>query len=173
MRYLESKHAQVFNQNDIRSYIAMLLYHGVVHKPIYHMYYTNDKISETPGFRKLFPSVNSYLLRNTSTLSIYQNLVKVTIVHPPRTNSYLLRNKSALLIYQNLVKVIIVHTSRINSYLLRNTSTLLIYQNLVKVIIIHPKLIQYTNILLRTGNHFSPQIVMFQLTMHYFYGRED
>ena len=122
---------------------------------------------------KLFPSVNSYLLRNTSTLSIYQNLVKVTIIHPPRTNSYLLRNKSALLIYQNLVKVIIVHTSRINSYLLRNTSTLLIYQNLVKVIIIHPKLIQYTNILLRTGNHFSPQIVMFQLTMHYFYGRED
>ena len=53
MRYLESKHAQVFNQNDIRSYIAMLLYHGVVHKPIYHMYYTNDKISETPGFRKI------------------------------------------------------------------------------------------------------------------------
>ena len=39
-RYLESKHARLFNQNDIRLYIATLLYRGVVHKPIYHMYYT-------------------------------------------------------------------------------------------------------------------------------------
>ena len=35
MRYLESKQAQLFNQNDIDLYFAMLLYHGVVHKPIY------------------------------------------------------------------------------------------------------------------------------------------
>ena len=51
--YLESKYAGLFSQNDIRLYIATPLYHGVVHKPIYHMYYTNDKIFETPGFRKI------------------------------------------------------------------------------------------------------------------------
>ena len=39
-RYLESKHARLFNQNDIRLYIPTLLYRGIVHKPIYHMYYT-------------------------------------------------------------------------------------------------------------------------------------
>ena len=50
---MESKHARLFNQNDIPLYIATLLYRGVVHKPIYHMYYTNDKIFETPGFRKI------------------------------------------------------------------------------------------------------------------------
>ena len=50
---MESKHARLFNQNDIPLYIAALLYRGVVHKPIYHMYYTNDKIFETPGFRKI------------------------------------------------------------------------------------------------------------------------
>ena len=53
MRYLESKQAQLFNQNDIDLYFTMLLYHGVVHKPIYHMYYMNDKIFETPGFRRI------------------------------------------------------------------------------------------------------------------------
>ena len=52
-RYLESKHAQLFSQNDIRLYIATLLCRGVIHKPIYHMYYTNDKIFETPTFRKI------------------------------------------------------------------------------------------------------------------------
>ena len=52
-RYLESKHVRPFNQNNSRLYIATLLYRGVVHKPIYHMYYTNDKIFETSGFRKI------------------------------------------------------------------------------------------------------------------------
>ena len=52
-RYLQSKHAQLFNQNDICLYIATLLYHAVVHKPILHMYYSNDKIFETPSFRKI------------------------------------------------------------------------------------------------------------------------
>ena len=52
-RYSESKHVRLFNQNDIRLYIAMLLYRGVVHKPIYHTYYTNEKIFETPSFRKI------------------------------------------------------------------------------------------------------------------------
>ena len=37
-RYFESNHAWLFNQNDICLYIATLLYHGVVYKPIYHMY---------------------------------------------------------------------------------------------------------------------------------------
>ena len=60
-RYLESKHARLFNQNDIRLYIATLLYRGVVHKPIYHMYYTNDKIFETRGFRKII-SQNKLIL---------------------------------------------------------------------------------------------------------------
>ena len=49
IRYLESKHARRFNQNDICLY---LLYCGVFHKPIYHVYYTNDKIYEIPGSRK-------------------------------------------------------------------------------------------------------------------------
>ena len=49
---MESKHARLFNQNDIRLYIATLLYRGVVHKPMYHTYYKNEKIFETPGFRK-------------------------------------------------------------------------------------------------------------------------
>ena len=52
-RFLESKHARLFNQNDIRLYSATLLYRGVVHKPVYHMYYSNYKIFETPGFRKI------------------------------------------------------------------------------------------------------------------------
>ena len=52
-KYLESKHARLFNQNDIRLYSATLLYRGVVHKPVYHMYYSNYKIFETPGFRKI------------------------------------------------------------------------------------------------------------------------
>ena len=34
-------------------YTEAFLYLGVVHKPIYHMYYTNDKIFETPVFRKI------------------------------------------------------------------------------------------------------------------------
>ena len=38
----------------------MLLYGGVIHKPIYHMYYTNDK---HPASEKLFPRINSYLLK--------------------------------------------------------------------------------------------------------------
>ena len=81
-RYLESKHVRPFNQNNSRLYIATLLYRGVVHKPIYHMYYTNDKIFETKFDKILFPRINSYLLRSTSTLLIYQNLVKAIIVHP-------------------------------------------------------------------------------------------
>ena len=53
-RYLEeSKHARLFSQNDIFLYIATLVYRGVVHQRIYHMYYTNDKIFETLGFRKI------------------------------------------------------------------------------------------------------------------------
>ena len=34
-------------------YTEVFLYLGVVHKPIYHMYYTTDKIFETPRFRKI------------------------------------------------------------------------------------------------------------------------
>ena len=49
IRYLESKHARQFSQNDICLY---LLYRGVFHKPIYHVNYTNDKIYKIPGFRK-------------------------------------------------------------------------------------------------------------------------
>ena len=60
----------------------MLLYRGVIHKPIYHMYYTNEKYLKQPAAEKLFPRIKSYLLGNTSTLSIYQNLVKAIIVHP-------------------------------------------------------------------------------------------
>ena len=70
-------------KNDIRLYIATLLHRRIVYKPIYYMYYTNDKIFERPGFiEKLFPRINWDLLKNTSTLTIYQNLVKVIIVHP-------------------------------------------------------------------------------------------
>ena len=60
---MESKHARLFNQNDIRLYIATLLYRGVVHKPIYHMYYTNDKIFETPGFRRIIPQNKLVLIK--------------------------------------------------------------------------------------------------------------
>ena len=60
-RFLESKHARLFNQNDIRLYSATLLYRAVVHKPVYHMYYSNDKIFETTGFRKII-SQNKLIL---------------------------------------------------------------------------------------------------------------
>ena len=62
-RYFESKHAELFNQNDICLYIATLLYHGVVHKSIYHMYYMNDKIFETPNFRKIISQNKLVLIK--------------------------------------------------------------------------------------------------------------
>ena len=40
------------------------------------------KYLKHPGLEKLFPRINFYLFRNTSTLLIMQDLVKVTIVHP-------------------------------------------------------------------------------------------
>ena len=39
------------------------------------------KYLKHPASEKLFPRINSYLLRRTSTLLIYQNLVKAIIVH--------------------------------------------------------------------------------------------
>ena len=87
-RYLESKHARLFNQSDIRLYIATLLYHGVLHKPIYHMYYPNDKIFETPGFRKIIPQNKLVLIEkhihfvNISELGeSYNRFSKIHPVH--------------------------------------------------------------------------------------------
>ena len=41
------------NSADIRCYIATALYRGVLQKPTVYMYYTQDKLFETPGFKKI------------------------------------------------------------------------------------------------------------------------
>ena len=46
-----------------------------------------------PASEKLFPKINSYLLRNTYILLIYQKLVKVTIDHPKFIQYSIFSNK--------------------------------------------------------------------------------
>ena len=40
---------------DIRIYIASLLYRAIIHKPIAYMYYTQDRLFETPEFKRILP----------------------------------------------------------------------------------------------------------------------
>ena len=41
--------------NEIRLFIASILYRGVDQKPVAHIFYTKNKLFETPGFTKILP----------------------------------------------------------------------------------------------------------------------
>ena len=38
---------------EIRMYLAALIYRGMLYKPKEHLYYTKNKLFETPGFRRI------------------------------------------------------------------------------------------------------------------------
>ena len=46
---------ELSNSMDIRIYFASLLYRAIIHKPIAYMYYTQDRLFETPEFKRILP----------------------------------------------------------------------------------------------------------------------
>ena len=98
-RYLESKHARLFNQNDIRLCIVTLLYRGVLHKPVYHMFYTNDKMFETPGFKKIIPQNELVLIEKyihfVDTSELGESYSRSSKIHP--IHKYIVEHWQSLL----------------------------------------------------------------------------
>ena len=47
---------------EIRLYIAVLIYRGLVYKPREHLYYTKNKLFQTPGFRRILSQNKLVLL---------------------------------------------------------------------------------------------------------------
>ena len=62
MRHLIKSDGELCNSIDIPLYIASLLYRAIIHKPIAYMYYTQDRLFETPGFKRILPEKRLVLI---------------------------------------------------------------------------------------------------------------
>ena len=62
MRHLIKSNGGLCNSIDIRLYIALLLYRAIIHKAISYMYYTQDRLFETPRFKRILPQKRLLLI---------------------------------------------------------------------------------------------------------------
>ena len=87
-KYLGSGKSELCTANDICLFIASILYHGVIQKHVAHMFYTKNKLFETPGFKKVLPQDRLVLLEkyihfvNISKLGeLYNHSAKIEPIH--------------------------------------------------------------------------------------------
>ena len=64
MRHLIKSDGELCNSIDIRLYIASLLYRAIIHKPIADMCYTQDRLFETPEFKRILPQKSLVLIES-------------------------------------------------------------------------------------------------------------
>jgi len=88
LRHLNSVGFVLCDSNDIRLYIATILYRGIVQKPQAHMYFSQDKFFETPGFKRIMQQNKLILIEkyihfvNISDLgNEYNRSVKIEQIH--------------------------------------------------------------------------------------------
>ena len=53
LKHLNTARGELCNSSDIRLYIATLLYRSIIHKSVAYMYYSQEKLFETPGFKRI------------------------------------------------------------------------------------------------------------------------
>ena len=94
-----TKHLQKGEANDIRLYIASILYRGIVGKPLGRMYYTQDEVFETPGFKRIIPQNKLILIEKyihfddiTELGNEYNRSAKIEPIH-----AYLVKRWQSLL----------------------------------------------------------------------------
>ena len=99
MRHLIKSDGELCNSIDIRLYIASLLYRAIIHKPIADMYYTQDRLFETPEFKRILPQKSLVLIESyvqfvdiAELCDTYSRYAKIEPIH-----SYLVEPWQSLL----------------------------------------------------------------------------